>query len=52
MTEATPAVNRSARGMATAKSSALSDVDSAALDAARASAFAVRVPPTPATSIS
>ena len=52
MTPATPSVNRSARGTATAKSSSRRQVESVALIAARARAFAVRVPPTPATSIS
>ena len=45
-------MNRSASGTATAKSSSRRQVDSVARMAATASALAVSVPPTPATSIS
>ncbi len=52
ITPATPSVNRSASGTATAKSSSRRQVDRVARIAARARALPVRVPPTPATSIS
>ena len=52
MTPATPSVNRSASGTATAKSSSRRAVDRVARTAAIASALPVRVPPTPDTSTS
>ncbi len=52
ITSRRPAAHRSASGTATAKSSSRSAPDSVARVAAIASALPVRVPPTPATSIS
>ena len=52
MTACTPSVNRSASGIATAKSSSRSAEESAARAAESAIALAVSVPPTPETSAS